>query len=238
MLDQGWRGVRLGNRAENLKILEIMAENKPVTLRAQDEMANQGKTASQTEAGRVTTADLQAEKEKYKKLKGDLRIEMETKSREQELADQRERERLKQEADKHTKRMEEERKRQEEQHQIEAEESRRKHEREIELTRQRERNAEAERVRMQTRMENLLGPAAMHNSYGSAAMQNSYGYPQQQSTDLCSLYCCMSCLCPAWMEDDRMVCMVCGLPNYEGSLRSGHVECVTRAVYSGRRRPY
>lgn len=66
MIQKGAAIFRLGDLNTNLVLLEMMADFKPVTLRAQREMVDQGKAASQTGASLVTAAD-------WKQKRGSIR---------------------------------------------------------------------------------------------------------------------------------------------------------------------
>jgi predicted GTPase len=103
MIERGSRVVRLGDYKANLKLLRRMALYNPVTLKAQDEMVNRGRTAAQTSAAKMSAHDLEAEKSKYKELKDQMRKEMEAREREQDLAHQREKERLQREVEERNK---------------------------------------------------------------------------------------------------------------------------------------
>jgi hypothetical protein len=113
MIRKGATIFRLGDGNTNLTLLEMMADFKPITLRAQREMVDQGKEASQTEASLVTAADLEAEKRKHEEALEAIRRDLEAKAQEQKLADEREKERLKREQLEHARRMEEQRQYQE-----------------------------------------------------------------------------------------------------------------------------
>ncbi|KAM0424526.1 hypothetical protein ACHAPT_010242 [Fusarium lateritium] len=84
MIDHGSKLVRLGNRANNLEILEMMAWYRPVVLSAQDEMVHQARPASRTDAARVVDGEVEAEMK---------HAEMEAKKGQPEPTHQRERER-------------------------------------------------------------------------------------------------------------------------------------------------